>query len=330
MRRTASAAAAAALAVALLAGCAPEPAPTLATPPVPEFAPPAVSEERAQEILFDVEDVVAQADEATDADLLAPRVTGAAEEMRRLQYAVKNAGDEGGEVPDLWADAALTVVTATDSWPRSILAVSAPTAGTTQRLMLALAQKAPRDPYKMVAWSVLLPGAETPTFASPDIGSAPVKGDEASLVATPTEALDWYAQLLTSSESEHADAFDEDAYRLWIAEELSGLSQAVEVAGEVSSETTPGDVVFGIGTADGGAVVFGTVETAITLRKTIDGAELTLGDELARLGGTEEVENAAVAKYKQMVSFYIPPADSDAKIQVLGAERVLAAVDRVE
>lgn len=298
--------------------------------PVPEYAPPAISTERAQEILADVETVIVAADATANADELAPRVASPAIDIRRAEYALQSA-TEGERVPQpLWTDSEITVVTATDSWPRSVLAVSNAREDTTVRLYLALVQDAPRDPYRLVAWSRLLPGVTTPTFAATEVGSAPVSPDQEGLTITPTDAFAHLADVFANSESSYAPEFAGDRFRELLATELSGLQEGVEVAGEVTTSATAGPVVFGIGTSDGGALVMGTIDYTLTLRKTIDGAELNLAGEMASLGGEEEVSAAANATYQQMITLYIPPDGSQDQMQVLGAERVLTGVERVE
>lgn len=330
MMRRHTAAVGAVLAGLLLAGCAPEPAPTLTPPPVPEYAPPAVSEEHAQEILDDVEIVVLEADAQGSADLLDPRVTGAAKDFRAAEYNLQSVSS-GEFVPKkLWTDSALTVVTATEGWPRSILAVSQPTAGDTRRLLLGLTQDAPRDPYKLVSWSSMLPSSTTPTFPGAEIGTAFVTPDQAGLIATPTEVLGWLANVINSPEDEHAGSFLSDSYRDRVTQEVNELRSAAQAAGEVSSTWAPGEIVFGVGTADGGALVMGTLTNTLTVRKTIDGAKLNLAGEWPWFVGADPVAAAVNGTYSTMATLYIPPAGSDAQVQLIGAERVMTGAERVD
>ncbi|PWD52194.1 hypothetical protein C8046_17660 [Serinibacter arcticus] len=330
-RRRLSAAGAVLATSLLLAGCAEEVAPTLVAEPPPEFAPPAVSEERAQEVLDEVEDQIAAADAAGDIEQMRARVVAPAIDFRATQYAL-NTATGGADVPlPLTTDSDVFVVTATDSWPRSILAVSNPGEGSTVRLYLGLTQNSPREDYQLVSWSRLLPGVETPVFATAEIGSAPVTADQEGLLATPADALTRLAAVLTDPADPASAEFEEDPFRPFLTAELDGLRQSVQVAGEVSSASTPGAPVFAIATADGGALVMGTVDSTVTLRKTIEGAELTLGGQIAALGGAEPVEAAAVATYQQMVTVYIPPAGGEqTQMRLLGVDRVLASVTRTE
>ncbi|GMA30710.1 hypothetical protein [Litorihabitans aurantiacus] len=313
-----------------LTACAPEPAPEMTTPPPPEFAPPAVTEERAQEILAQVEEQIAAADTSGDVEQMRGRVTSPAIDFRQTQYALQTATG-GAQTPvPLATDSDIFVVTATDTWPRSILAVSDVVEGSPVRLYLGLVQDAPRDPYRLVAWSRLLPGVQTPTFATAEIGSAPIADDQSELRVTPTDALAQLADVIANPGSEFAAGFGEDPFRLAINAEADGLRQAIGELGEVGSEAVAGEPVFAIATADGGALVMGVVEQAYTLRKTVPDATVTLSPEWSAFVGDEPLDAAARATYRQMVTLSIPPADADTPIQVLGAERVLASVERVE
>ncbi|PFG20274.1 hypothetical protein [Serinibacter salmoneus] len=314
-----------------LAACSEDVVPELQAPTVPEYAPPALSEIQIQDILADIAASIEAADEADDAAELGDRVTAPATDIREAQYALEVA--TGGETTpqELWTETDLDVITASDSWPRSLLAVTEPDADSALRLYLGIVQEGPRDPYRLVAWSLLLPGVETPTFADISVGSAPVTADQEGLVMTPTQALTRLADVLDLRTSEYADQFADDDYRTFLREELDGIVEGIEVAGDVDQAVEPGEIVFAIGTAEGGALVMGDLTTTVTLRRTVEDSELNLAGEMAELGGEEAVENAAEATYRSMVTLYIPPADAeDQSVRLLGAERVLASVERIE
>jgi hypothetical protein len=315
----------------LLAGCAEEPAPELTPEPAPEFAPPAVSEERAQEILDQVEEQVSAADTSGDVEQMRARVTSPAIDFRQTQYALQTATG-GAELPlPLTTESDVLVVTATDSWPRSVLAVSEPVADSTVRHYYGLVQENPRAAYQLVSWSRLLPGVPTPTFATAEIGSAPIADDQAELAMPPADALARLADVMANPASEFAGDFADDPYRTFLNAEVDGLRQGVAVAGELSTSATSAGPDFAIATADGGALVMGTVEITQTLRKTVEGSTLPLPDSWAVLDAPGPVEAAASATYRHLVTVYVPPASSpDAQLQFLGVERVLASVARTE
>ena len=329
---------AAGLAVALtatLAACAPEPVPAFTPPVVPELAPPVVNDVQAAAIFDAVEQAIAAGDATLDVEALRPRVSALALETRQAEYTLQTASGGTRMPQQLWTDSELFVVSATDSWPRNVLAVSDPTEGTTVRLYLGLVQDGPRDPYRLVAWSRLLPGIETPTVASAEIGSAPLTADSAGFKVTPTEAVAHLADVMTNPAGAYAAEFAPDLFREVFAAEQVNLQSQVQadgaVVGEVSTTTTPGPVVFAIASAEGGAIVMASVDSSVTMRKTVPEATLNPGGEITALGGVEPITGAMVSTYKQMVTLYVPPASQpDQLIQVLGFERVLTSVTRVD
>ena len=329
---------AAGLAVALagtLAACAPEPVPVFTPPVVPEIAPPVINEEQATTIFQSVEDAIAAGDATLDVEALRPRVSSLALETRQAEYQLQTATGGTRMPQQLWTDSEIFVISATDTWPRSVLAMSSPKEGTTVRLYLGLVQDGPRDPYRLVAWSRLLPGLETPTVASSDVGSAPLTADSTGFKVTPTEAVAHLADVLSNPASAFAPEFAPDVFREVYAAELASLGSQVTAegaaVGEVTSSTAPGPVVFAIASAEGGAIIMASVDSTVTMRKTVAGAILNPGAELASLGGTDPIAGAMVATYKQMVTIYVPPASQPEQlIQVLGAERVLTSVTRVD
>lgn len=321
------AAATTAAVLALLGACA-QPVPEVEADPPPEQPLPVLTVEQEDAVLAAIGDTMATADASADADALEPRVTSAAEEMRRASYALQSASD-GEIVPQPFAtEQQVTVVGATDSWPRAFMTVTQVPEGGTVPLILSVRQEGPRDDYELVGWSRLLPGVQTPSVAAPAIGSAQLGSDAEGLRATPTEALEHFADLLWNPESEYADEFGEDPYRPLIQDERDSLAASVEEAGEVTLRAEAGSPLLALQTADGGAITMGTLTSTVELSKTVDGSTLTVGGEIASALGQDEVEVASslTATYMQTATFYIPPAGSDSPIQLIGAERVLMSV----
>ncbi|ACQ79591.1 conserved hypothetical protein [Beutenbergia cavernae DSM 12333] len=322
------AAALTAAALALLGACAqPEP-PEVAADPPPEQPLPVLTVDQQNAVLAAVGDAMATADASADADALAPRVAGPAAEMRGASYALQSASD-GELVPQPFtSEQQVTVVGATDEWPRAFMAVTVEPEGGTVPLILSLRQNGPRDPYVLLGWSRLLPGVQTPSVAAPTIGSAQLGGDAEGLVLTPIETLEHFADLLWNPESAYADEFGSDPYRPLIQDERDTLAQSVDEAGEVTMGATAGLPLVAFQTADGGAITMGSVESTVELTKTVEGSTLSVGGEIASALGADEVEvaSALTATYLQSVTFYIPPAGSEDPVQLIGAERVLMSV----
>jgi hypothetical protein len=317
-----------ALGSALLAGCAgtvPEPRPA-ATPDEPL---PALSVEQADEVLAAIAETVRAADESRNPQELSRRVADPALTLRTAQYTL--AGRSGGDSPatPLSTTDQVLAVGASEEWPRTVMAVTEPPEGSTAPLLLALRQDEPRAAYRLTSWVVLFPGVETPPMAGPDVGSAQLPADAADLVATPTDTLARYADVLAKGdESEHAGLFEADPYVEQLQQELETGRRSLEGIADVSlsSAADPGSLVA-LETVDGGALVLGVVRTTTDYIKRLDGSTLRLGGQAGDWLRDGEVPSRANVRHDSMVAFYIPPSGEE-KITVLGAERILVGATK--
>lgn len=308
-----------------LAGCAvaiPDPQPD----PVPAAPVSVLSETQVDAVLAAVTETLAAADGALDGEALAARLGDPALAMRRAQYTLAERSDGARALTPLTTQDQVVVVAATDAWPRTVMAVTTPPEGATVPLLIVVTQAEPRAPYTMRSWVRLFPGVETPAFASPEVGSPPVPADAGGLVATPSDTVARYADLLArGSESEHAGTFESDPYSESLAESLSSSRSTLEGIADVTFGADPvEDHLVALGTADGGALVVGTVITTTTYTKTLEGATLTLRGEVGEWLGDGDVPTSATATHLSTVAFYVPVAADGATITVLGAERVLS------
>lgn len=303
----------------LLAGCStplPEPAPDA----VPAALPPAVSTDQVGDVLAEVSAVLAEADATVDPTLLAPRVTGAAEQIRTAEYALAKAGDT--EALTAIPPAAQTIVAPiTDGWPRTVMVVTEPPADLQPPLLLTLVQQSPREPYQMWSWARLFPGAQMPATAQPDLGSAMVAADEAaSLAYAPADVLARYIDVLsTGAASPHAALFTEDPLRNGIAATKAAYASVVGANGTLTETYQPAaSGPWSIATADGGAIVVGAVQTVTTI--TLADSTLTIGDQTAALLGKPQVAQNLAITWLSVVAFAVPPAGSTDPVTVLGGE----------
>ena len=63
------------------------------------------------------------------------------------------------------------------------------------------------------------------------------------------------------------------------------------------------------------------------MQRTVEDGKLTVGPRLAYYG-ERDVVGSLTTSYLTTVAFYVPPAGSDAQIQVLGAYQVLMGAER--
>ena len=305
-------------AVLFLAGCS-APLPTPQPDAIPAAIQPALSVEQAEDILAEVSASLADADAALSGDLLVPRVTGPAATIRFFQYALATSGlaDALTAIPSV---AQTLVLPTTDDWPRTVMVVTEPPEDLQAPLLLTLVQTEPRAPYQLWSWARLFPGIQTPALAQPELGSAPVAPDAAELAVSPTEVLAQYVDVLTNRDaSPYAAAFTADPLRQGIAQTKDAFVAVVGANGSLTETYQPDAAgTYSMATADGGAIVVGTVRTVTTI--TLVDSTLKIGDQTAAILGTDTLKSNLAITWLSVVAFAIPPAGSDAPIQVLGAE----------
>ena len=303
----------------LTAACAapiPQPQPDA----VPAALPPVLSVEQVDTILDDLSATLEAADAAASAELLEPRVDGAANRIRTVEYLLAAAGDPDALTP-IPADAQTLVVPTTDTWPRTVMVVTEPPEDLQAPLLLVLVQSEPRAQYELQAWARLFPEVQTPPTTQPEIGSQPVVPDDESLLASPEAVVTQYLDVLThGAESEFAAAFTEDPLRAGIAATRAAFTESASVNGGSLTEIyQPTDLgPYAIATANGGAIVVGVIETITTI--TLADSVLTLGDQTAALLGKSTVTSSVAFTWLSVVAFAVPPAGSSDPIEVLGAE----------
>ena len=311
-------AALAALALAALAACS-TPLPVPQPDAEPAAMPPALSEEQADGVLRDVSAVLAEADVALDPTLLDTRVMGPARQVRGVEYLLAAAGDPDA-VTVIPEGAQTVMLPTTDAWPRTFMAVTESPDDLQAPLLLVLVQDAPRSQYHLWSWARLFPGITMPATTEPGVGSAPVAPDSAGLAVAPADVVARYVDLLTKrDQSEFAAAFTADPLRTAIAQTRDAFVGVVGANGSLTETYTPDPAgVTAIATADGGALVVGTIRTVTAI--TLTDSTMRIGDQTAALLGKDTITANLEVQWLSVVAFHVPPAGSTDPIDVLGAE----------
>lgn len=312
------------LPVVLLAGCA-TPLPQAAPEPAPAVPPPAVTVAQAQRVLDAVAEVVAAGDEANDAAGLGARLDGPALATRTAEY-VRNTVTEGAKAPTaLPFEEQALIVPETDTWPRTQLVVTEQPADLQAPRVLVLRQSAPREPYKLWGWARLLPSTQMPATAAPEVGSETLAPDSDALLVTPTDALAQYADVLTNGDgSPFAASFAPDAFRTAVEASRAGLvGQLTDVATLAETYTPAAEPVVTLATVDGGAIVVGDLTTTATMTVAVEGGKLKIDALASALAGGATEAGTYATTYTGVVVLYVPPAGSDAQVQVLAGEQVV-------
>jgi hypothetical protein len=218
----------------------------------------------------------------------------------------------------------------TTDWARTQLVVTEQPDDLQAQRILILRQDEPRAPYRMWGWSRLMPGAQMPATAPAEDGSPAVPGDDDStLLFSPDDALKMFVSTLKSGDdSEFADDFTASPYQDEITDLHEQAEDSIGEAGEATESYSPPVLGTALQTIDGGAVVAGAFTTTSTIDITLEGATIPLSDDfLASLSGATSVSESLERTYRGVVVLYVPPAGSDATIQVLAGELVLTTAE---
>jgi len=317
--------AAIAVTVGLLAACS-QPLPTPTPDALPATTPPALSVQQAERILGEVHATLAEADAQLSAEALAPRVSGPAASFRTAEYRLAAAAGTADALTAVPQGAQTLVLPTSETWPRTMMVVTEPPADLTAPLLLTLVQDGPRDPYYLWSWVRLFPGVETPALAQPEVGSAPVEADSADLAVAPADVMAQYVDVVTNREqSQFAGVFTDDPLRAGIWQTRDAFVGVVGANGSLAETYTPHPAgVRALATADGGAIVVGTMVSTTSI--TLVDSTLKIGDQTAVLLGTDTVKSSLSITWLSVVAFVVPPAGSDAQIQVLGGEHARTQV----
>lgn len=315
---------------AVLAACASEPEPPAAPPTGPTLAEPTpvTGEGQFETFVTEIHDAVAAADEARDAALLAPRVTGSAAEFRTAAYGmIAKAEEWAADLKHPGKELIVPMTSVGEAFPRVAIALVADSVEEGVPYFMVLQQNDARSPYTTWGWAQQAVGVDMPMVPDQRVGSEPVAADESGLLRTPAEALALYAKVL--SDGDDADPDDllapnpfQTATHERIQAERAELNAGVErdEAATIKEVYTVKDGEFaGLRTDDGGAIVMGTLMSTRKVNVK-DGATMSYEEDnkYTKLIGKKVFTDTYVRQYGTTVAMYIPPADAGTQIQPIG------------
>ena len=333
-RRGPAAAFGTALAAALAFGAVPAPAlaalPLTAAPTAEsdeETTPPVVLDTQLERILADVAATVQEADAAKDPALLATRAAGPAESLREANYATA-AKVPTHEAPEAVAAEPLKtdLIMGGTEFPRSIVAVTqGPDNEVPQALLLV--QESARENYKLMSSIRMLPGTSFPPRPAGDAGVDPAAADSADgLIASPQAAVEALADALTNPAGANKSTFSENTFAEAVTKFQTDVTASPdnEFANITFKHTAVPDDTAALRTADGGAIVFGYMDSSYTSVPREAGDSINLeGTIYQTLTGKVSTDAGIDVKYGEGIMMYVPPAGSTDQIQVIGAVQEL-------
>ncbi|MDO5751890.1 hypothetical protein, partial [Arthrobacter sp.] len=290
-----------------------------ATPATAGF--PNLLDSQVERIAASVAAVVASGDNAKNAKELAPRVAGMALNVRTANYKIRAKVDKQAAVEPVSATKLLArVVTTNRTWPRSAMLV---TQGKDNSLpqLLTLVQASPRENYKLIHATPLLPGQTFPTVDKE--GTEAVALDSATdLKMSPKAAISALSDRLTNADSKFKDSFNDSVYISSVLDLQKKVVADAKDATNVFSHKGDLGSALAMRTADGGAMVVVGNDFAIDATSK-EAATLTVGADAAVFTGGKETTKGFTLHYAEPVVMYIPPTGVPAKITILSATRSL-------
>lgn len=314
-------------ALALVVGvsaCTP-PVPTVSAAPSPSEAA-AVVQSQWERILPETFTELAAADAAKDPSLLVNRVGGDAKTVRAAEYKQEKA-DPKVAADVLPAETQAVYVSAADTWPRVLVAVTEqPAEDVTPVVMLWIQDTVDVD-YQLRGWAHMIPGATLPAMAGPATGAAQLTLDDADVTPMPGTALKNYVTLLQDGpSSEFNDAFAPDTYREQLFTARKVLTAAAKKAKGSYTDTVSYDEdgAYVLQTADGGALVFSPITIKSTFK--VKGAKVSIpaADQALLTGG--KLTTQVVHTYQDLIVLYIPGPAIGSNPGVVAAEHNLVKV----
>ncbi|MBO0897696.1 hypothetical protein [Arthrobacter sunyaminii] len=292
-----------------------------------EATPPVVLDSQLERILSEVASTVTEADAAKDAKLLATRAAGSAASLREANYATAAKVPETDAPEPVVAEPLMTdLIMGGTEFPRSIVAVTqGPDNEVPQALLLV--QESARQNYKLVSAIKMLPGTTFPKRPANGTGVNPAPAGSADgLDIAPQAAVDGLADALTNPEGANKDTFAANTF----AEAVTKFQKTVlsspdnEFADITFKHTSVPADTRALRTADGGAIVFGYMDSSYASVPREVGDSINLeGTVYEKLTGETSTEAGIDVKYGEGVMLYVPPAGSTDQIQVIGAVQEL-------
>jgi hypothetical protein len=150
---------------------------------------------------------------------------------------------------------------------------------------------------------------------------------EGSLMLAPEAALSAYAEAKDNPSSPGSASFagTDPARDAWVGLVQRWGEALAPIEGQVGpSSSVDASQTYAMGTADGGAIVLGTIRSTLTLTiPSAQGRSFTLAAYFAALGASSTtVTQAATIEFVQPIALAIPAKSSGTSIEVLGVSQL--------
>ncbi|WP_336645422.1 glycosyl transferase [Microbacterium sp. USHLN186] len=315
----------------------PTPTPTVVTPEGQK--PPVVTEKQGQRIVTQVRETLAKADADLDIDLAQTRLAGLALDGRKTEYTLRDKiADRTGALTAPQDRVKILLPEATDSWPRTVLALTVSEKDdTVPPVLLMMTQADPWSNYRITQMADMPASAEFPDVAPAWLGTTRVPEESPFLALAPAQLAEAFSSYVDEADkSEFAGRFNETAEKLAasIRESrnaiVTGLAEKkADKTSKVTFDMAPTDAApLSLATLGSGAVVAVSVTDTETIKPTTGDAVIRIGDnaEASALTGVKESGKGFTTTYGIQLFFSIPAQGSDDQIRLLAYHQDLLSV----
>ena len=293
----------------------------------PEGLTAALSSEQMDRIIRQTVAVANDADKNLDRESLQQRLAGPALELRTVAYTLARQTEEKTPPPPLVASpVVLRLPSATDSWPRTFMAVTQ--GGETGSQLMAFRQETPRDPYYLWYYSSLLPGQSFPEIAAAELGAVALEPDNSLLMHTPQSLVQIIGSIVDEGfDSPFALSIDfRNPYLSAITKYQTSLQQSLTDANITISHSLGEFEPILLATLNGGALLCLKAVDNYRIEPRESGDAISISGDEALLLGAEASASGFETSYGAMLVFYIPTVGSSEQIRLLGATQGLIGV----
>lgn len=285
---------------------------------------PVLLQGQLERILEATSKSVAGADKSTKEADLADRTAGALKQLRTDNYKLRADGVklDAPLAVDTTVIRSAAVPTQQESvFPRSIMVVTAKDAeATTIPMALTLTQENPRDNYKLVFATPMLPGSTFPGIAVGDPDVAMTTADDKELNVTPKDALSRLASVMDDEKSKYAEEFTKSAFLTLNAKGQADLVSKNKDAKITFKRTVNEKDTVVLSVPGGGALVSANFTAVTTAKPKETGGTIGLDDVTAKITGQKETKEGIEITYGEPMLIFIPASESKDKMSVVAAE----------
>ena len=286
---------------------------------------PAVTEQQFATIMSRIGAQILAGDEELSVNTLGVRVADPTLSARRAAYVVARADAESAAISPIPASPIrLVVPQQTQTWPRSVFGiiqdeqdVESPSLG------VVIRQENPRSPYLLTYAVVLNPQVQLPDLPSASIGAPKLSADSKLTAIAPSELLLHYADVVNNgADSPFAGEFALASDALYGQVGPDALALRQESFGDAVSVRWTTSVtdreIVAFSTADGGAIVLGTLQQTERVAPEQSGATVNSSIGIRALTSLSQSALGFDVDSHVQVLWYVPPVGSEEGIRVLG------------